>query len=329
MKVLVIRFSSLGDVILTTAFLYALRKECSSCEIWYVTKSEFAEILKDQPYIDRLIYLERKENIIHLSKRIDAEFDCIFDLHNNLRSTLLRNIIKAKKVKIVEKHILYRYKLLKKSKGLTKFIKNRTTKDVVEDELNLLKPYKHIKDDASIKPVLYLNRTKSFKKPVIAVAPGARWKTKQWPTEYFIELINKLDIYYNPTILLFGSKDEVKIADNIFSKSKNVLNFVGKLSIAETASYMRSSDVAVSNDSGLMHMAIALDIPVVAMFGPTVKGFGFFPRGRNTIIEKNLECRPCSMHGSNSCKMNTYECMRSITPSEVFDAVSNFLEDKI
>ena len=168
-----------------------------------------------------------------------------------------------------------------------------------------------------------------FKKPVIAIAPGAKWKTKQWPAEYFIELINKLDIRYNPTILLLGSKDEMKIAEKIGSKSKNVLNFAGKLSIGEAASYMRSSDVAVSNDSGLMHMATALDIPVVAMFGPTVKGFGFFPRGRNTVMEKNLECRPCSMHGSGSCKVNTYECMRSITPLEVFDAVSNFLEDKI
>lgn len=325
MKILVIRFSSLGDVILTTAFLYALRKECNSCEIWYVTKSEFAGILKDQPYIDKLICLEIGENVIHLSKRIDTEFDCIFDLHNNLRSTLLRKIIKSKKIKVVEKHTLYRYKLLKKSKGLMKFIKNRTTKDVVEDELNLL----NIEDD-NIKPILYVkDENNTFRKPVIAIAPGAKWKTKQWPSEYFIELINKLDVHYNPTILLLGSKDEIKIAEKICSKSKNVLNFVGRLSISESASYMQSSDVVVSNDSAAMHMATALDVPVVAIFGPTVKGFGFFPRGRSIVIEKNLACRPCSMHGSDSCKINTYECMRSITPREVFDAVNSFLEDKI
>lgn len=329
MKFLVIRFSSLGDVILTTAFLYALRKEYGNCEIWYVTKSEFSGILKNQPYIDKLVCLEKGESIIHLSRKINSEFNCIFDLHNNLRSILLRKIVKSKKIKVVRKHTLYRYKLLKKSRGLTKFIKDRTTEDVVEDELNLLKPYNHIKNDMNIKPVLYLDKTKEFKKPAISIAPGAKWKTKQWSSEYFIELIDKLNMRYDPAILLFGSVNEIKTAENIASKSKNVLNFAGKLSISETASYMRSSDVVISNDSGLMHMAVALDIPVVAMFGPTVRGFGFFPRGRNMVIEKNLECRPCSMHGSSSCRINTYDCMRSITPSEVFDAVSSFLEDKI
>ncbi len=322
MKFLVIRFSSLGDIIITTAFLKALKEAYPDSKIYYATKEDFAEILEGQPYLYKVIALKKKESIFHFAKNINEKFDCIFDLHKNLRSILLSFLISAKEIKRVNKYTLYRYKLLY-GKPLF-FIKDRKSIYNIEDQLELIP---NAKKDA--KPILFLEKHPlQNKKNIIGIAPGAKWKIKRWPKEYFRELVGIIQKDTDYAVHIFGSKDEANIANYIQKGYKNCVNFAGELSIKETAEHMSNCSVVVSNDSALMHMATALNIPVVAIFGPTVKGFGFYPKGKSIVLEKKLSCRPCSLHGSNKCKKNNHRCMKDIKPKEVFNAVKTLMEGK-
>ncbi len=324
MKFLVIRFSSLGDIIMTTAFLKALKDKYKNSQIYYATKSEFAEILKHQPFIDGLFALKKNTSITSFAKELNNyRFDCVFDLHKNPRSIALSYLVKTKAIKRVNKHILYRQKLI--HKRLFWFIKDRTTDYNIDDQLALITD-----DFKNKKPVLYVKKADiTLKKPVIGIAPGAKWKTKIWPKEHFKSLTDMIINNLGYDVFIFGSKDELDIANYIKKGYKNVMNFAGKLSIKETAEYMAHCSLLVSNDSALMHLAVALDIPVAAMFGPTVKEFGFYPKGRSVVLEKKgLNCRPCSLHGSDNCPVGTHQCMKDITPNEVFESIKYLLEVK-
>ena len=322
MKFLVIRFSSLGDIILTTAFLQKLKGIYPESTIYYATKAEFAEILYEQPFVDKVIELKKKESIFEFSKKISREtFDCVFDLHKNPRSIALSLLVKTKNIKRVNKHTLYRHKLLHKK--LLFFIKERETEYNIDDEIKLIS--NNYKD---AKAVLFVkNKNKQPVKPVIGIAPGAKWETKRWPKEYFKELIELINKDKDCEIRIFGSKDEFYIASYIKNGYKNVVNFAGELSIRKTAEFMAECSLVVSNDSALMHLASALDIPVIAIFGPTVKEFGFYPKGKSYVLEKKeLTCRPCSLHGTNRCRKNNHKCMEDIKPQDVYKPIKKLLE---
>ncbi len=320
MNFLVIRFSSLGDVIQTTAFLDTLKKKFPESKITYATKEEFGELLKGQPYIDRLLLLKKNESLIDFAKRV-GHMDCVFDLHSSLRSILLSFLVKRKCTKRVKKHVMFRRALVYHS-SLLKDIFRRDTIDNIEDQIKLIDEKANTDN---IKPIIYLNGVKK-RENVIGMAPGARWKTKMWPKEYYKTLANILT-EKGFEVFLFGSKDEVEIADFIRSDNKMVHSFVGKLSLKETAQKMAECSCFVSNDSGLMHLAVAIDLPVVAIFGPTVKGFGFYPRGRSLVLESDIKCRPCSLHGTNKCKRNDLLCLYSIKPETVFESLMGLLND--
>jgi len=318
MNFTVIRFSSLGDIVQTTAFLNTLRDLFPKSRITYVTKDEYKELLEGQPFVDRVVSLKKGQSIFELAKEIEKPH-CIFDLHVNIRSILLSSFLKPVCLKRVRKNTIYRYTLVLKSEVLRKLFMRKSI-DNIEEQLRLIEG--NI-DTKSVKPVLYVKNTKKEPKTV-GFAIGARWKTKMWPKEYFKELAKML-VGSGYKVWFFGSKDEVEIADFVGRGLEGVESFVGRLSIKETVEEMSKCIGFVSNDSGLMHVAVALDLPLVAVFGPTVRGFGFYPRGRSIVLEKNLNCRPCSLHGTDSCKKGTLECMYAIEPKEVYNALVKLL----
>jgi len=318
MNFLVIRFSSLGDIIQTTAFLDTLKKKYPESKIVYATKEEFGELLSGQPYIDELLLLRKKESIVDFAKKV-GQIDCVFDLHSSLRSIILSLLTKSKCRKRVKKHVMFRRALVLHSAILENLFK-RDTIDNIEDQLKLIDERVNSKN---IKPVIYLNSVEK-RENVIGMAPGARWRTKMWPKEYYKTLANMLtDNGFE--VFLFGSKDEIEIASFIKDDNRMVHSFAGKLSLKETAQKMAECSCFVSNDSGLMHLAVALDLPVVAIFGPTVRGFGFYPRGRSLVVESNTRCRPCSLHGTDRCKRGDLICLYSIKPEAVFESLMGLL----
>ncbi len=171
----------------------------------------------------------------------------------------------------------------------------------------------------------YLKVTKSNE--IISIAPGSVWKTKRWSDQLYIELIKKL-IRLKYSVLLIGGNTDKIICSTIESSvsSHYLINLCGKLSILQSANAIMKSKVLVTNDTAPMHIASAVNTPVVALFGPTVKEFGFTPIGnRYIIVEKNLECRPCTPHGGEHCPIWTHDCMEMITVEEVLEAIKKII----
>jgi len=299
-----------------------------------LTKNIYAPIFENNPYLDRIIPFKKDIGILSCIKEVRRErYDIIIDIHNNLRSNLVRAFSGAKS------RIKYRKGILKRRFMLWGIGR---TKAAVPSVVDLyLEPLK--KTETVIRqrlPRLYLsegeivwaeNQLPQKKGKWIGLNPGARWHTKEWIAENYIELIERLR-RDNYNIVLFGDRDNSDLTERIRSglsrdiKGTDVLDMVGKTSLRQLFALISRCEVLVSTDSGPMHAASALDIPVVALFGPTVRGFGFFPRGEKSIVlEKELPCRPCSLHGTNRCRRQNKECMEKITVDEVERAIENLL----
>jgi heptosyltransferase-2 len=162
----------------------------------------------------------------------------------------------------------------------------------------------------------------------VALAPGSIWATKRWPAAHFVGLA-KLLVDAGWALALIGGTQDRSLCDQISDAvgGKHALNAAGALNLLQSAELIRRSDALVSNDSAPMHLASAMRVPVVALFGPTIPGFGFAPLGpRDIVVERrSLSCRPCSIHGGTKCPIGTFECMIAISPGEVFRAVESLL----
>lgn len=314
MNFCIIRLSSLGDIVLTSAFIVELKKIYPHSKIFYVTKKNFIDLFQNMPFVDKVIEPGQVNSI----KQI--KFDAIYDLQVNLRSLILTLKLKGKVFR-APKHRLYRLKVLYKSRFPFNFIKDKKQKDIIEDYLSLLG-----KKDGSLKLICKKEKNDYL---TIGIAPFAAWKNKMWGTQNFAKLMELLDKEFNhPLFFIFGSKDEKFLAKNFNNLPYKITNFVGNLTLSQLVEKIGSCDIFITNDSGLMHIASACNVPIVAIFGPTVKEFGFYPRTKSVIIEKQLECRPCHLHGGNVCKLGHFKCIRSIKPQEVFLAVKSLMEEK-
>ena len=162
----------------------------------------------------------------------------------------------------------------------------------------------------------------------IVVAPGTVWNTKRWPEEYFINLTKKIT-ESDLAVALVGGISDTELCERIKNAcaSSKVINSAGKLNFLQSAELIRKSKLLVSNDSAPMHLAVAMRTPVVAVFGATIPGFGFAPYGKfDRVIETlGLDCRPCAIHGGDSCPVKTFYCMKNISAEKVFAAVSDVM----
>jgi lipopolysaccharide heptosyltransferase II len=169
---------------------------------------------------------------------------------------------------------------------------------------------------------------------VIGICPGSKHFTKRWQKEKFAEVAVRAAQEYHAKVLLFGGKEErsdCEFVAEVVSKRispQAVSNFAGEFSLLETAAAMEFCDVVVTNDSGLMHLAAAKQRKIVAVFGSTVKEFGFAPYGTEAIVIENtlLECRPCTHIGRKDCPKDHFRCMTDITPEQVLGAVRTMLQ---
>ncbi len=158
----------------------------------------------------------------------------------------------------------------------------------------------------------------------IAIAPASVWATKKWPHSYFIELLKKGESF---SFYLIGGKEDKTLCDSIIKQSghQNITNCAGELSILESCALIKEMDLLVCNDSAPLHMANAVNTPVFALFGPTVKDFGCYPyREADKILEIELDCRPCSKHGSNKCPKGHHKCMIDLRPESVIKQIEDF-----
>ncbi|RMG80586.1 MAG: glycosyltransferase family 9 protein, partial [Bacteroidetes bacterium] len=311
-----------GDIILTTPFLRVLRKKYPVANIDFICKKQFADAVRLNPNINSLlIYDDSEEFKDNLLKR---NYDWVIDLQNNFRSRKLYTKLNAK-VDRFKKPSLKKFLLVHfKSNLLTpvKPIPERYFESVDELISDFEGPELFIPKE--ITPVLLPGKN------YIGICPGSQHYTKQYPVEYQIELCNKL-LAEGFTPVLFGGKSDLEICKRINEKVPETINLSNDNDLFSTAANMKLCKVIICNDSGLMHTAAALKIPLIAIFGSTVKEFGFIPYGtKNVIIEnEEIKCRPCSHIGRNKCPKAHFDCMMTLTPQLVFDKFKRFYDSVI
>lgn len=317
-KILIIRLSSLGDILLATPVIRTVKLKYPEAQVDFILKKEYQESLKFNPNISNL-YCYEKNEASRLKDRIQSEkYDIIIDLQNNFRSRKLISGIDSE-IKRFSKPTLKKLLLVHLKINLLKNLKTIPERyaDAAGVEL----------DNKSLELFLPADiKTNLPDENFIGFCPGAKHFTKRWLPEYFIELGNELT-KLGFTIILFGGKSDKEICKSISNQISGCINMQNDDRLLKTAAEMKKCRLIVSNDSGLMHTASAVGVKFVTIFGSTVREFGFAPIGsQNLILENNsLSCRPCSHIGKSTCPKKHFKCMKDITPQIVLGHLQNIL----
>lgn len=340
-KILVIRFSSLGDIILTTPLLKILRQQFPDSQIEFCTKMSFAPILRHNPNLNKILEVADDiefSELRRLKKKITSEhYDLIIDLHNNLRTFYLKLFLRFRtKVLVFNKYsfrkfllVKFKINLMKELPGISQRYIDVQHKTIPVGQRYIFDPeiYTNENDRESVNILIRsLNITASSK--LICIVPSSRHFTKSYPAEYYVDLINKFDVI-KYSFLLVGKDDDKNNINLIKSKTgDNVYDLCDKLNLLELAELMKRCTLVISGDTGPMHFAEAVAVPIIMLAGSSVKEFGFYPRNDNRrILEVNgLSCRPCSHIGRDSCPKGHFKCMKEIEPEIVFEEAMRILQ---
>ncbi len=322
MRILVIRFSSIGDILLTSSVPFALRDLYPNAEIVFLTKSSFVSLVQGHPAIHQVVAWDGKEGLRKLARRL-GHFDLIIDLHYSLRSRILKTLVPHTKYRHFTKPYLRRFLLVHFKLNFYKTVSRVRTRylDAAGATNTSWPEYLPLQEPPAEILVAIGNR-------YIAIAPGARWQTKQWPPEYFrsfLELFHKA--WPSRKVVLLGGPDESETAQQVAEGFAFVVNAAGRLTLSQTFSVLSRSSGFVTGDSSLMHAGAAFNIPMVALFLSTVTEFGFEPGGSNTIVlSEKLPCKPCDHKGLSSCPQKHFRCAYLLTPEKVFAAFLTLMD---
>jgi ADP-heptose:LPS heptosyltransferase len=337
MKFLIIRFSSIGDIVLTTPVIRCLKKQVPDAEIHYLTKTTYLQILSSNPYIDKVHYLGQSLQAV-ITELKKEDFDYIIDLHHNLRSMKVKDALKVKSFSFdklnVKKWIYtsFKWNLLPDLHVVDRYMETVAGFGVKNDGAGL--DYFIAREDIIKESDLPTSHQAGY----IGVVIGAALNTKKYPFHHLKKLCELLD---HPIILLGGLEDADEGDRIAASDSIKIYNACGKFGLNESADLVRRAKLIVTNDTGLMHIAAAYKRPVISLWGNTVPAFGMYPyygdnfnQNRNAgaytppydIFEiKNLRCRPCSKIGYDACPLGHFKCMEKIAPEEVITRIKDRL----
>lgn len=324
-KFLIIRFSSIGDIVLTTPVIRCLRKKYPEATIHYLTKKKFEGIVQSNPYLDKILLLEDdlKKTIEELE---NEKYDHIIDLHHNFRTLRIKNSLRKIpfhsfhklniekwlytnfKINIMpHKHIVDRYMATVEKLG------------VVNDGLGLdyfIPENEFIKEDE-----IPFSHSQGY----IVIAIGAAHNTKKLPVEKLKQLAKKIEY---PIILLGGKEDFLNGEKITESDTVKIYNACGKFSLNESADIVRNSKLVISHDTGLMHIAAAFKKNILSVWGNTVPSFGMVPY--QTLYEvfqvNKLWCRPCSKTGFDKCPLGHFKCMNNQSIDAIAERTHSFVK---
>ncbi len=329
-RILLIRLSSLGDIILTTPVLRLLRESYPAARIDYVLKAEFQDVLREHPCVDRLVPVDTRQPLRHTVCALrETHYDLVLDLHRTLRSVWLYHCSRTRHRLAYRKHTLRRVFLVYcKWNTLSRIasVPERYALPLRRLGINASLPQTemHVDAESTLAVEQYLADTgfRTAARCFIAVAPGSRWKTKQWPVERFAAAAQALATRHDATIVILGDRHDRALVQAFRQHvAAPVIDTVGQLPLMQTAALLQQCRLLLCNDSGLMHMATALRVPVVAVFGPTVRALGFYPfQAAAQVVSYPLSCRPCTTKGSNRCPRGHHDCMQRIAPEQVVAA---------
>ncbi len=343
-KTLVLRLSSIGDIILSSPLLRVLRKSVgNNARVDFVVRKEYAELVQYSHHLSIVREYDIEtgyKGLQELAKQLRAEkYDLVVDIHDSIRTKLLRVACNANDVVVMDKRKFERWLLVNLKRNA--YDDNLT---VAERYIETVEKYGIKNDDKGLEIFIPDStlfeisgkmgklRLNQFEK-VIGVCPGSKHFTKRWQKEKFAEVAARAAKNFNAKILLFGGEDEKEDCEFVREEvarrvsEKSATNFAGEFSLLESAAALEFCDVVVTNDSGLMHLAAAKQKKIVAIFGSTVKEFGFAPYGTESVVieNNNLACRPCTHIGRKDCPKGHFKCMEDIGVEEVYEVVKSFL----
>lgn len=327
-KILVIRFSSIGDIVLTTPLLRCLKKiPDTEVEIHYATKKKFEGILKHNPNIHKVHTLDKSLNL--LIKDLKKEnFDFIIDLHKNLRTSIVKMCLRKKASSFLklnlQKWLMVNFKkdMLPKVHIVDRYIYASFGLKTKNDSLGLEYHF-----PPNIKGMDLSNFNGLFKNGYVAFVIGGMHFTKRMPNEKIASVCKQLN---NPIVLLGGKEDELNGEQIRSLAGDSVYNACGKLSLDESAYLVKNAKVVITHDTGLMHIAAAFYKPIVSIWGNTIPEFGMYPympgfENLSFISEvKGLPCRPCSKIGFDKCPKKHFKCMNDIDEEKIIDFCKSF-----
>ena len=314
MKILVIRFSSIGDIVLTTPVLRCIKQQVQDAELHFLTKKQFAPLISNNPYVDKIKTLDSSWDLM-IHELVVEKYDYIIDLHHNLRTLRIKKAL----IGIPNSS----FNKLNVPKWLYTFLKiNRLPKiHIVDRYIAAAKPL-DVKNDLQGLD-FFINEKELIKDKdipashaygFIGIVIGAALNTKKLPVEKIRELCNSIQY---PIMLLGGKEDKengdiIAIGDDI-----KIYNSCGKFTLNESAQLVKKAKLIITHDTGLMHVAAAFNKPIISIWGNTTPLFGMEPYYRenslatNKIFELELSCRPCSKIGYSKCPKGHFKCMQN------------------
>ncbi|MFZ8918070.1 MAG: glycosyltransferase family 9 protein, partial [bacterium] len=323
---------------LTTPIYRELRKVYPNSRLTLLTSEGFGRVLENNPHLDEIIYHHRKETRNDLENLIDQlrlqKFDLIYDIHNSLRSRWIGWQLKRHAPKpehwLIEKRTLARE--LQIRFGWAQFFNGKSQREQWLEPLR-----RHHTGALSTKTELFpsvadknyvkawLNQNDLQDKPFVCIGASASFPLKCWPLQNFKKLIENI-IQSGISVVLVGTNGEIETEElaEYFRGSQNVFCAAGMFTILQSAALLEMANAVVANDTSIIHLAEAMRTPTIALFGPTVKEFGYAPMlAQSRLIETDLalRCRPCSRTGKGTCKNRDQQiCMYSISTQKVWDA---------
>lgn len=320
MKILIIRFSSIGDIVLTSPVIRCVKNQIANCEVHYLTKHSFKQIVESNPSVSKVYAIEKEVSEV-LDKLNGEKYDMIIDLHDNIRSRQVSASLKTRtyryskqrfkrflltqfKVDLLHNHVVDRYfsavkklNVINDGKGLDYFIPEQD--DITPAKL----PFTHIAG-------------------FCVIVVGAKHFTKQIPLEKLKELCSKISM---PIMLIGGVEDAYTGTQLESIDSFKIYNGCGKYNINQSASLIKRAKFVITPDTGMMHIAAAFNKRIISIWGSTEKRLGFTPYNNqaNSVMIENtdLSCRPCHKHGLSECPKGHFKCMHDLDMQKVIDVL--------
>lgn len=312
-KILIIRFSSIGDIVLTTPVIRCVKKQLPDTELHFVTKEVFATVLSANPYLDKVISF--KQDVREIYETLKAEnYDLIIDLHKNLRSLRLKKTLGVKSYSFnklnIEKFLAVRFKMLSALPPkhiVTRYLDTAKPLGVVDDQQGL-DYFLQTKDKVDVSNLFF--NGKQLKYSVLVI--GGSYFTKKIPIDKLSEIIRRSKL----PIVMVGGREDIPMSEALLKEFPSVLNTCGKFSINQSASIIQQSEWVITSDTGMMHIAAAFGKKIISVWGNTIPEFGmgpYLPRPENKVMEvKGLSCRPCSKLGYSKCPKGHFKCMSNL-----------------
>lgn len=337
-RILIVQTAYLGDVILTIPLIQRLHEHLPEAQIDYLTAPRAANVIETNPYLRNVLQYDKygwDKGILGFRRWVQLlrsqRYDCALIIHRSLRSALLVYMSGIKKrigfstspgAWFMTDIIPYRQNIHEIDRNLQLLLP-------LEINCNGIKPkiYPTPEDKRAV-DLFYKECALEENETIIGMAPGSAWATKRMPEEKYTELITMLARHKKIRTVLFGGLDDVALCNSIQQKTgKPCIVAAGRFTPRQTAAALRKVKILVTNDTGALHLGVAAPTRVIAVFGPTVRAFGFDPYGdEHRIVELPLPCRPCSRHGTKTCPLKHFKCMNDINSETIYNEIKSLIE---